>query len=151
MSKEQSETPLEKFRKKIQAMKDVELEKKHRRESGETDITWNPAFKKIDGKTLGEEERFVFENLNSLSREEFEGYRRKRMEDMGIIQPAGEAEKIIEMEGLNEQQRGVMRRVIKISGRYVIKTPEQESLDSFWQYMANRFISEGRKENTDSL
>jgi len=146
MSQEQSETPLEKFRKKIRAMKEAELEKKRRVESGEKGITRNPAFEKIDEKT-----RFVFENLNSLSREEFEGYRRKRMEDLGIIQSVEEVKKIMEMAGLNEQQRSVIRRVIKISGGYSVETPEQESVDSFWQYMANRFVSEREEGKTDSV
>ena len=151
MSQEQSETPFEKFRKKIRAMKEAELEKKRRVESGEKGITRNPAFEKIDEKTLGEEDRFVFENLNSLSREEFEGYRRKRMEDLGIIQSVEEVKKIMEMAGLNEQQRSVIRRVIKISGGYSVETPEQESVDSFWQYMANRFVSEREEGKTDSV
>ena len=151
MMQEQSETPLERFRKKIRTMKEAELEKKRRAESGEKGITWNPPFEKIDEETLGEADRFVFENLSSLSREEFEDHRRKRMEDLGIIQSAEKAKEIMEMAGLNEQQRSVVRRVIKITGGYGVETPEQESVDSFWQYIANRFSSEGRKENTDSL
>lgn len=148
MAQERSETPLEKFQKAIRMMKGEELEKKRRAESGE-EIRWNPHFEKIDPKTLSEDDRFVFENIDRLSREEFGNLRRKRMKDLGVIQSPEAAERIMAAEGLTEEQRRIVRRVIKGNGGYSVSTPEQESVDYFWQYMANRFISVDEKENAD--
>lgn len=149
MAQEQFETPLEKFRKKIRTMKEEEFEKKRRAESGEKGVRWNPHFERIDPETLGEDDWFVFENIDRLSMAEFENLRRKRMEDLGIIQSPEEAERIMAAEGLTEEQRRIVRRVIKGNGGYLVSTPEQESVDYFWQYMANKFISAGGQGKAD--
>ena len=131
------ENPLEHFRATIRSLKDVELDKKRRKEGGDRGITWNPHFERIDPNRLTDDDRITFEELGTLSNDEFKERRRRRLRDYAVKPGSDQAEKF--MEELTGRQRTVMERLIE-SGLYVTDTPEAESIDTFWQYMANEMI-----------
>lgn len=121
------ETPLQAFRERMREVKRLEMEKKQKK------LPYDVHFDEIDPDTLGEDERRAYEELPTMSDEEYAELNQRHRDRMRVTE-----EDLAEMlRDVPEHERRLYTLQLRSQPQPNPKTPEDHSVMAFWQFLGN--------------